>query len=162
MLIKIAPDLVDEDLDAMASVFNAGRVDGVIIGNTTIDRASVEGHPLAEQAGGLSGEPLYTKSTTVLRKMRLRLDDKIPLVGVGGENAAGALVRCDAGAGWTDLVGWTLARGLVGLENMALIPGTVGAAPIQNIGAYGAEIGEFVESVEAFRRDTGQIKRLTR
>ncbi len=79
-----------------------------------------------------------------------------------GENSAGALVRCEAGANWNDLVGWTLARGLVGLENMALIPGTVGAAPIQNIGAYGAEAGEFIETVEAFRRDTGQIKRVTK
>jgi UDP-N-acetylmuramate dehydrogenase len=79
-----------------------------------------------------------------------------------GENSVGALVRCEAGASWNDLVGWTLARGLVGLENMALIPGTVGAAPIQNIGAYGAEAGEFIETVEAFRRDTGQIKRISK
>jgi UDP-N-acetylmuramate dehydrogenase len=73
-----------------------------------------------------------------------------------------ALVRADAGVAWNDLVGWTLARGLCGLENMALIPGTVGAAPIQNIGAYGVEVGEFVETVEAFARDTGQVKRITR
>ncbi len=71
-----------------------------------------------------------------------------------------ALVRADAGVAWNDLVGWTLARGLCGLENMALIPGTVGACPIQNIGAYGVEVGEFIEMVEAFNRDTGQIKRL--
>jgi UDP-N-acetylmuramate dehydrogenase len=73
-----------------------------------------------------------------------------------------ALVRADAGLSWNDLVGWTLARGLVGLENMALIPGTVGASPIQNIGAYGVEVGEFIETVEAFQRDTGQVKRLAR
>ena len=79
-----------------------------------------------------------------------------------GESSSGALVRCEAGASWNDLVGWTLARGLIGLENMALIPGTVGAAPIQNIGAYGAEAGEFIETVEAFRRDTGQIKRIAK
>ena len=71
-----------------------------------------------------------------------------------------ALVRADAGMNWNDLVAWTLARGLCGLENMALIPGTVGAAPIQNIGAYGVEVGEFIETVEAFQRDTGQVKRL--
>jgi UDP-N-acetylmuramate dehydrogenase len=77
-----------------------------------------------------------------------------------GENASGALVRCDAGVNWNDFVSWTLARGLVGLENTALIPGTVGAAPIQNIGAYGAEVRETIETVEAFQRDTGQIKRI--
>ena len=78
------------------------------------------------------------------------------------EDSSGALVRCEAGADWNDLVGWSLSCGLVGLENMALIPGTVGAAPIQNIGAYGVEAGEFIETVEAFRRDTGQIKRVSR
>lgn len=74
----------------------------------------------------------------------------------------GALVRAEAGMPWNDLVGWTLARGLVGLENLALIPGTVGAAPIQNIGAYGAEVGEFLEAVEAFDRETGRLQRLER
>jgi UDP-N-acetylmuramate dehydrogenase len=81
----------------------------------------------------------------------------VRIVHDGGSHA---LVRAEAGLNWNDLVGWTLARGLCGLENMALIPGTVGAAPIQNIGAYGVEVGEFVETVEAFQRDTGQIKRI--
>jgi dihydroorotate dehydrogenase len=99
MLIKIAPDLSDEDMDGMASVFNAGRIDGVIIGNTTVDRSPIEGHPLADEAGGLSGQPLYAKSTAVLRKMRLRLDDKIPLVGVGGILSGGdAAGKVAAGA----------------------------------------------------------------
>ena len=73
-----------------------------------------------------------------------------------------AVVRAEAGMNWNDLVSWTLAHGLVGLENMALIPGTVGASPIQNIGAYGVEVGEFIDTVEAFQRDTGQVKRLAR
>ncbi len=99
MLVKIAPDLSDEELDAMASVFNAGRVDGVIIGNTTVDRSAIKSHPLAGEAGGLSGQPLYAKSTAVLRKMRLRLDDKIPLVGVGGILSGGdAAGKVAAGA----------------------------------------------------------------
>src|SRR6187455_233032 len=76
------------------------------------------------------------------------------------DDGSHALVRSDAGVAWNDLVGWTLARGLCGLENMALIPGTVGACPIQNIGAYGVEVGEWIETVEAFQRDTGQLKRV--
>jgi UDP-N-acetylmuramate dehydrogenase len=76
------------------------------------------------------------------------------------QDSDGALVRCGAGVNWNELVNWTLARGLAGLENLALIPGTVGAAPIQNIGAYGAEVREVIETVEAFRRDTGQLKRI--
>jgi UDP-N-acetylmuramate dehydrogenase len=73
-----------------------------------------------------------------------------------------ALVRAEAGLSWNELVTWTLGRGLCGLENMALIPGTVGACPIQNIGAYGVEVGEFIETVEAFHRGTGQIKRVAK
>ena len=74
----------------------------------------------------------------------------------------GALVRADAGVGWNDLVQWTLGHGLEGLENLALIPGNVGAAPIQNIGAYGSEVGEFIETVEAFDRSSGELCRLDR
>ena len=71
------------------------------------------------------------------------------------------LVRAEAGLNWNDLVHWTLGRGLCGLENMALIPGTVGASPIKNIGAYGVEVRQFIETVEAFHRGTGQFKRLS-
>ena len=73
-----------------------------------------------------------------------------------------ALVRADAGVEWHELVLWSLRQGLMGLENLALIPGTVGAAPIQNIGAYGSEVGEFVRTVEAWDRDTGSLVRLDR
>jgi UDP-N-acetylmuramate dehydrogenase len=55
-----------------------------------------------------------------------------------------------AGERWDDFVRWTLGQGYAGLENLILIPGTVGAAPIQNIGAYGCEVAEFIESVEAW------------
>lgn len=71
-----------------------------------------------------------------------------------------AIVRADAGVVWHDFVLWTLARGLSGLENLALIPGTVGAAPIQNIGAYGVEVREHVHAVEAFDRASGDFVRL--
>lgn len=71
------------------------------------------------------------------------------------------LVRAEAGERWDDLVRWSIGRGLVGLENLSLIPGTVGAAPIQNIGAYGTEIGEFIVAVEAWDRDARRIERLS-
>ena len=62
------------------------------------------------------------------------------------------IVRAGAGVIWHELVMWSLNEGLSGLENLALIPGTVGAAPIQNIGAYGAQVGEFIQVVEAWDR----------
>jgi UDP-N-acetylmuramate dehydrogenase len=71
------------------------------------------------------------------------------------------LLRVEAGENWNDLVQWSLAHGFVGLENLALIPGTVGASPIQNIGAYGTEVREFVETVEVFDRGINAIARLS-
>ncbi len=73
-----------------------------------------------------------------------------------------ALVRAEAGLEWDALVDWTLAEGLAGLENLALIPGLVGAAPIQNIGAYGSEAGEFITGVEAWDRRAAAAATLTR
>ncbi|MFT3896467.1 MAG: UDP-N-acetylmuramate dehydrogenase [Thermomonas sp.] len=76
------------------------------------------------------------------------------------EDADAAIVHADAGVAWHDLVLWTLAQGLCGLENLALIPGTVGAAPIQNIGAYGVEVREHIHAVQAFDRRNGATVRL--
>ncbi|MEO6263831.1 MAG: UDP-N-acetylmuramate dehydrogenase [Luteimonas sp.] len=72
------------------------------------------------------------------------------------------IARADAGVEWHTLVLWTLGHGLAGLENLALIPGTVGAAPIQNIGAYGVEVSEHIHMVEAFERTSGELRRLDR
>ena len=71
-----------------------------------------------------------------------------------------AIVRTDAGVAWHGFVLWTLAQGLAGLENLSLIPGTVGAAPIQNIGAYGVEVRDFIHAVEAYEPATGTLHRL--
>lgn len=73
-------------------------------------------------------------------------------IAIVAEQDGEAIVRAEAGENWNDLVHWTLGHGLAGLENLALIPGTVGAAPIQNIGAYGVELSEFVYAVEAWDR----------
>ena len=77
------------------------------------------------------------------------------------DDASHAIVRADSGGEWHDLVLWTLGQGLSGLENLALIPGTVGAAPIQNIGAYGVEVRERIHAVEAFERTTGAVHRFS-
>jgi UDP-N-acetylmuramate dehydrogenase len=66
------------------------------------------------------------------------------------EDADAFYIEAGAGENWHDFVQWTLAQGMPGLENLSLIPGTVGAAPIQNIGAYGLEVGECLHSVTAW------------
>jgi UDP-N-acetylmuramate dehydrogenase len=66
------------------------------------------------------------------------------------EDAEAWIIEAGAGENWHDFVQWTLARGWPGLENLSLIPGTVGAAPVQNIGAYGLEVGERLLSVTAW------------
>ncbi|RYZ74600.1 MAG: quinone-dependent dihydroorotate dehydrogenase [Lysobacteraceae bacterium] len=99
MLVKIAPDLSDEDIDAVARVLRDLSVDGVIATNTTVSRISVQDHRLAHETGGLSGAPLMNQATMVLRKLRTRLPDSIPMIGVGGIlSGADAVAKMSAGA----------------------------------------------------------------
>ncbi len=72
-----------------------------------------------------------------------------------------SLVRVQAGEPWDDTVQWSLAQGLAGLENLAMIPGSTGAAVIQNIGAYGLEICERFDSLRAIDLDSGEIRHFT-
>ncbi len=78
------------------------------------------------------------------------------------EDAESALVEAMAGETWHSFVLWTLDRGLFGLENLSLIPGYVGAAPVQNIGAYGVEVKETCERVVAVDLQTGELKTFSR
>ena len=111
--------------------------------------------PLLVLGGGsnllFAGDPDGAVIALSAQSIRIIADD--------GETA---VVRADAGVEWHTLVLWTLGHGLSGLENLALIPGTVGAAPIQNIGAYGVEVGEHVHAVEAFERPAAGVVRLDR
>jgi dihydroorotate dehydrogenase len=112
MLLKIAPDLSESELDAIAEVLLAAKVDGVICTNTTIDRDAVVGDPHASETGGLSGRPLYEKSTAVLRGMSARLQGRVGIVGVGGilegDDAVGKL---NAGASLVQLYSGMVYRG---------------------------------------------------
>jgi UDP-N-acetylmuramate dehydrogenase len=80
----------------------------------------------------------------------------IPGKARAGEDADAWYARAGAGENWHGFVHWTLARGWPGLENLSLIPGTVGAAPIQNVGAYGLEMSERFHSLDAFDMMTGK------
>ncbi len=98
----------------------------------------------------LAGNPDVTLVSLAANAMRIVEDD--------GDIA---VVRAEGGGVWHDFVMWSLSQGLGGLENLALIPGTVGAAPIQNIGAYGVEVQERIVAVEAFDTHSRQPMRLT-
>ncbi len=73
------------------------------------------------------------------------------------EDAESKTIKVGAGQVWHDFVLWTTTQQLYGLQNLALIPGLVGASPVQNIGAYGVEVGEFIQSVEVYDRQSAQI-----
>ncbi len=81
-------------------------------------------------------------------------------VEVHDSNGQATQLHAAAGEHWDDLVRWSLSHGYPGLENLILIPGSVGAAPFQNIGAYGVEVAQYIHSVEAFDRQTEQTVEL--
>jgi UDP-N-acetylmuramate dehydrogenase len=78
------------------------------------------------------------------------------------EDDEAVVIEAAAGEIWHDLVLWTVEHGLGGLENLALIPGTVGAAPVQNIGAYGAELADVFDTLVAYDRATGTERTFSR
>lgn len=77
------------------------------------------------------------------------------------DNGSQVVIEAEAGESWHPFVQWTLAQGLSGLENLSLIPGTVGAAPMQNIGAYGVEIKDVFAGLTALDRQTGELRDFT-
>lgn len=99
VFLKIAPDLDDKELREIADVINASALDGVIVSNTTLDRSGLNSSPNANEQGGLSGRPLFKKSTIVLAKMRQLLRPELPIIGVGGvDSVETAIAKLEAGA----------------------------------------------------------------
>ena len=84
MALKIAPDLDDAQIVAIADALRRHRMDGVIATNTTLSREGVEGLANADEAGGLSGAPVFRRSTDVLKKLATALAGELPIIGVGG------------------------------------------------------------------------------
>ncbi len=120
-----------------------------------LDQEQVRGQPLLVLGGGsnllFAGDAPGVVVEVCAAQVRI-VEDR----------GATVRVRAGAGADWHALVMWSLDQGLCGLENLALIPGRVGAAPIQNIGAYGVEVGQHVVAVQAWDREAGAWLRLER
>lgn len=99
LVLKVAPDLSTEDIDFIAAQLLQFKIDGLIVTNTTLGREGVENLPNGNEAGGLSGAPVFEKSTACLRQFSEVLAGQIPLIGVGGIlSGAQAVAKQQAGA----------------------------------------------------------------
>ncbi len=97
--VKIAPDLTEDEVNSIAQCLISNNIDGVIATNTTLSREGVEGLTHANEQGGLSGQPVKEKSTTVIKLLSKALEGKLPIIGVGGiASAADAKEKLAAGA----------------------------------------------------------------
>ena len=119
MFVKIAPDLDEAQVGVIAATLAQHRMDGVIATNTTIDRAAVKGLQHAEEAGGLSGQPVFEASNRVIRLLRAALGPAYPIIGVGGVmSGADARAKRQAGADLVQIYTGLIYRG-PGLVNEA-------------------------------------------
>ena len=99
LFLKIAPDLDEAQVQAIADALRRHSIDGVIATNTTLSRDAVQSLPHAQEAGGLSGAPLREASNRVIRQLRAALGAGFPIIGVGGVlSGADALAKIEAGA----------------------------------------------------------------
>jgi dihydroorotate dehydrogenase len=114
VLLKIAPDLTLGELDDIVGSARARKIDGMIVGNTTVGRpATLRDRTTAQEAGGLSGRPLYPLATRMLAETYVRVEGAFPLVGVGGiDSAPAAIGKIRAGADLIQLYSALVFRGL--------------------------------------------------
>jgi dihydroorotate dehydrogenase len=104
LLVKLAPDVSDAQLDDVASCLIESKVDGVILGNTTLDRPEYLPAQFYEQQGGLSGRPLTDKSTDIIRRFYKHTNGALPIIGAGGVSSAeDAYAKICAGASLVQL-----------------------------------------------------------
>lgn len=99
VLVKFAPDLEDQEVGPIAEIIMKHNIDGMIVSNTTLSRNNVKHASLAKESGGLSGKPLFERSTRLLARFYLEVGKDLPLIGVGGiHSGQSALEKIKAGA----------------------------------------------------------------
>ncbi len=112
ILLKIAPDLEDAQIEAVARLLAKHQMDGVIATNSTIARDAVQGQTHADEAGGLSGAPVFEPSNRVIRQLAHHLDGALPIIGVGGiMSGKDAQAKIDAGASLVQFYTGLIYRG---------------------------------------------------
>lgn len=112
LVVKIAPDLNDEEIAHIAGLLLEFAIDGVIATNTTIDRDMIKNHPLAHEAGGLSGAPVKQKSTYVVAKLAEVLNGLVPIIAAGGIlTASDAQEKLAAGASLVQIYSGLIYKG---------------------------------------------------
>jgi dihydroorotate dehydrogenase len=119
LLVKLAPDLADEDLPEIVGVIVANGVDGIVVSNTTLARYGLKDASFARETGGLSGRPLFVRSTRMLARVYRLTEGKLPLVGVGGiDSSETALTKIAAGASLIQLYTGLVFEGLGLIERI--------------------------------------------
>ncbi len=124
LLVKLAPDLADDDLPEVVGVIVANGVDGIVVSNTTLARNGLKDARFARETGGLSGRPLFARATRMLARVYKLTGGKLPLIGVGGiDSEETALAKVEAGASLLQLYTGLVFEGpaLIGRIKRALV-----------------------------------------
>jgi len=123
LLVKLAPDIADEELPEVVRVIVSHGVDGIVVSNTTLSREGLRDQGFAKEAGGLSGRPLFARATRMLARIYQLTEGRLPLIGVGGiDSPVTALAKIEAGASLIQLYTGLVFEGpsLIGRIKQAL------------------------------------------
>lgn len=154
LLVKLAPDIPDEELPGVVKTVMAHDIAGLILTNTTLSRPDLHGVAHADEAGGLSGRPLFELSTRVLARLYTLSEGRLPLIGVGGvDSAEAALAKIEAGASLVQLYTGLIYEG-VGLvseilSGLSAALDRAGAASLAELRGSRARIGSAAGGLSA-------------
>lgn len=146
LLVKLAPDLADEDLPEVVRVIVARGADGIVVSNTTLARTGLRDQGFTKETGGLSGRPLFARSTRMLAKVYQLSEGRLPLIGVGGiDSGETALAKIEAGASLLQLYTGLVFEGpgLIGRIKQALLGAMTKASAVDLKSLIGARANEW-------------------
>lgn len=148
IVVKIAPDIAADDLPAIVERLVVRAVDGIAVSNTTLARTGISDEGFKREQGGLSGRPLFHRSTVVLARIYTLTGGKIPLIGIGGiDSGAAAVAKMEAGASLLQLYTGLIYEGpgLVGRMKAALVEATRARGLASVAGLVGRDASAWAE-----------------